>query len=62
MRCEECFGAGYCWIIPVTVNPFVAKIESVVLAMKKIPCWQCGGSGFSYCCSGECAEPNVEER
>jgi hypothetical protein len=43
-------------VIPVAVNPFTPKVESLELTLKNVPCWECGGSGVSYCCTGECAE------
>lgn len=49
MRCQDCHGKGEVWVynwpgVAASVKP---------ARWVKIPCTECGGSGFTHCCEGE---------
>jgi hypothetical protein len=51
MICETCDGCGY------VLAPGVRLDDPSRRVWLKLPCDDCGGSGFAYCCEGEhCCE------
>lgn len=65
MRCETCHGEG--WVrqtlpnpVPVAEEPVDEEMRGLGLAPVfievvaiRVPCPECGGCGWGYCCSGE---------
>jgi len=48
MRCETCEGVG-----EVLIDRDCNIVQRVADAVMMIPCPNCGGSGWDYCCDGE---------
>jgi hypothetical protein len=52
MICEICFGLG-----EVLIDKAGKVVSRLADAALLVPCPDCGGSGFGYCCDGICAQP-----
>lgn len=52
MKCDTCLRTG-----EVLVDEHLRVVQRLRDAVMMIPCPECGGSGQTYCCEGDCGEP-----
>lgn len=49
MICERCHGAGWIFSLPPGVNAFEMRVPALANAMRRVPCWICGGCRIASC-------------